>query len=141
VAEARTFLAERYPRARRALGPNHVLTLGLGKARAQVLYDDGRGDADQRAEACSLLEELLPRTTRVLGPDNPQTCRTKDLLDVVRAARDGTLPRGEPDLSSAGDVMTARGYANWDDAVMPEPRSYGDAMLDARRLGDAASGG
>ena len=106
-----------------------------------MLYDDGRGDADQRAEACGILEDLLPRTTRVLGPDNPQTCRTADLLDVVRAARDGTLLQGEPDLSSTGDIMTARSYANWDDDVMPEPRSYGDAMLEARRLGDAASGG
>ena len=68
--EARSFLREQLPKARRALGPADDTLFKLRWNYALSLCDTGASREDV-LEATTLLEELSSTTRRIYGPANP----------------------------------------------------------------------
>ena len=82
--EARSFLREQLPKARRALGPADDTLFKLRWNYALSLCDTGASREDV-LEATTLLEELSSTAQRVYGPSNPVAAGVK--RDLAHARR------------------------------------------------------
>ena len=92
-AEALELLRERAPWARRALGPDHELTLCLRRTLGASLTMNARVKADisylrererYLIEAETILEDVLRRFRRVFGESHPDTKHTEEKLVFAR---------------------------------------------------------
>ena len=72
-SEAKSFLLDQVPIARRALGAEHDLTLRLRCAYGRSLSEGDGVSRDELVEATTLLGELVRTTTRIYGKVNPLT--------------------------------------------------------------------
>ena len=86
--EARSFLREQLPKARRALGPADDTLFKLRWNYALSLCDTGASREDV-LEATTLLEELSSTAQRVYGPSNPAAVKIKE--DLAHARRKLTI--------------------------------------------------
>ena len=68
-AEAKSFLREQVPKARRALGEVHELYLKLCLNYGQAICFEG--SREDVVESTTLLEELSSTTRRIYGPAHP----------------------------------------------------------------------
>ena len=90
--EAKSLLRKMVPVARRVLGENDRLTLGMRRNYAIALYKDGGATLDDLREAVTTLEDTARTARRVLGGAHPSTMGQETSLRSARAAlaaRDG----------------------------------------------------
>ena len=91
------------PVARRVLGDNHKITLGMRKAYARALYNDGDGTLDDIREAVTTFEDTQRIARRVFGSEHPLTEGYEQELQDARAA----LRAGEGDVESVREAFLA----------------------------------
>ena len=100
--EAKYFLREQLPKARRALGASHITTLRVRWIYAQTLYKDVAVTLDDLREAVSTLEEIEPTAQRVLGPANPTAAGIEECLQDARVVENARVRRAAVDALVAG---------------------------------------
>ena len=90
-SEAKSFLRELLPKARRVLGAENMRYIKLRFNYASCLYQaisphhvDGAA-RDDLVESVTIFEDLLPTARRVLGPAHPFTDSTQKNLKTARA--------------------------------------------------------
>ena len=94
--EAKSPLRKTIPVARRVLGDNFDLTLGMRQNYALALYQSDGATLDDIREAVTTLEETERIARRVFGGSHPRTVRTEFALREARAmlrARETPSPR------------------------------------------------
>ena len=84
--EAKYFLREQLPKARRVLGEGHHTTLKMRWLYAETLYKDDGATLDDLREAVTALEETERTARRVLGGAHPTTGGIEAALRDARAA-------------------------------------------------------
>ena len=82
--EAKSFLGEQLPKARRALGPEARDVLKLRCNYAAALFCFERASRDDVAESVTILEELESTTRRIYGPEHPFTNSVRSTLKISR---------------------------------------------------------
>ena len=82
--EAKSFLGEQLPKARRALGPEARDVLKLRLNYAAALFSVEGASRDDVAESVTILEELESTVRRVYGPEYPFT---KSLRSTLKHSR------------------------------------------------------
>ena len=93
--EAKALLRKTLPVARRVLGENKEVTLGMRRNYAEALYDDPSATLDDLREAVTMLEDTARTARRVLGGSHPLTEGVEYEVPDARAAlaaREGTPP-------------------------------------------------
>ena len=92
-AEAKSFLSEHLPLARRIAGPDHELILRLEFERAEAIYGvsqqkfGGKIGAKDYREALNIVEDVHRRRLRVFGADHPLTRSVVQTLNSLRSHR------------------------------------------------------
>jgi tetratricopeptide (TPR) repeat protein len=102
--EAKAWLCKMIPVARRSLGENDDLTLGLRWEYAVALYRDPCATLDDLREAVTTLEELERTARRVFGGAHPHTTKIEAALRKSRAAlraREDAEPVSAQELDAA----------------------------------------
>ena len=84
--EAKALLRKTVPVARRVIGENDGITLGMRKVYARALYEDPAATLDDLREAVTTLEESERTARRVLGGAHPLTMGIGRDLQKSRAA-------------------------------------------------------
>ena len=84
--EAKEFLREKLPVARRTLGKNDMVTLLIMGCYAEALCRDPAATLDDLREGVTTLEEIERTARRVLGGANPVTTGIEAELRCARAA-------------------------------------------------------
>ena len=72
------------PEARRSLGADHTITLGLNQTLADSLQDNDECTRDDLLEAETIMQDVVQRRRRVFGPAHPRTKYAEDKLTNVR---------------------------------------------------------
>ena len=102
--------------ARRVLGDNHELTLGMRGCYAEALYSDPGATLDDLREAVTTLEDVVRIARQVSGGAHPTTTSSEKSL---RKARATLRAREAPDDDETVDVPAQEDDA--DDAESPTP--------------------
>ena len=84
--EAKAFMRNTIPMARRVLGEGHDLPLTMQSLYATALCDDPGATLDDLRDAVATLEEIRPTARRVLGGAHPTTTGIEEWLGYARAA-------------------------------------------------------
>ncbi len=84
--EAKYFLREQLPKARRVLGEGHHTTLRMRWTYAETLFKDDDATLDDLREAVTTLEETTQTGRRVFGGTHPLTVEIEKDLRKSRAA-------------------------------------------------------
>ena len=84
--EAKSFLHEQLPKARRVLGEGHHTTLKMRWLYAETLYKDDGATLDDLREAVTTHEETERTARRVFGGQHPLTMGIEHELQCARAA-------------------------------------------------------
>ena len=83
--EAKALLRKTLPVARRVLGEDAQLTLGMRRNYAEALYDDPSATLDDLREAVTMLEDTDRIARRVLGGAHPSVAGIEGSLRSARA--------------------------------------------------------
>ena len=84
--EAKAFMRNTIPMARRVLGEGHDLPLTMQSLYATALCDDPGATLDDLRDAVATLEEIRPTARRVLGGAHPETAMIDQTLRAAQAA-------------------------------------------------------
>ena len=83
-AQAKRFLREQEPIARRALGPTHVITHLFAQNLSAALQEDPMATRADLTEAEAILQDLVQTRRRLLGAAHPHTHLSEASLARVR---------------------------------------------------------
>merc|ERR1712129_623828 len=72
------------PAARRFLGPDDAITLGINQNLAYELQENPKHTRDDLLESETILRDVVTRRRRVFGPAHPDTRGAEDGLSNVR---------------------------------------------------------
>ncbi len=86
LEEAKSFLREQLPAARRALGNDHRLVLKLRGVYAETSVHDQSSTRDNIDEAVSIME-VIQRSQRVFGAAHPEAQHKRRILKALETQR------------------------------------------------------
>ena len=89
-AEAKHFLCEQLPKARRALGAEDQAFIKLRRTYARCLCDADGATRDDVVEATTILEELSRMTRRLFGPSHSFTEDNDNYLRTAQGSSSGS---------------------------------------------------
>ena len=81
--EAKSFLREQLPKARRALSPENDVMIRLRWTYAEALRVDDRATRKDLIESVKILEELSTSARRIYGPGNPTVKNVEHSLECA----------------------------------------------------------
>ena len=82
--EAKSFLREQLPKARRVLGVDHDTVIQMRWQHAETLRLDGDASREDLVEAVTVLEELSRKTQRIYGTSHPLPTDIRTTLGLAR---------------------------------------------------------